>query len=156
MLTIKPIRSLETTAKRFLNFIAWLAGLVAFSFIMYLLSFGAGAISASVSMVILTYLIVRRNILDISLDAGQKLLRVRHRPWFGKTKVQTYPINTLTQSAFIPALLEIPLLGTRDTGRHKLVVETPTWYKLEFFTSDYTATDLLVLHRGIEEVTQNR
>ncbi len=157
MLTITPIKPLGTTVARIINFLAWWGGLTFFSLVMFLLSpLYAGAISAAVSLVILTYLLVRKNVIDISLDAENKLLRVRHLPWFGKMKETTYPISSVTEVAFIPANNEIPVLGTRWTGRYKLVIKAPMWYELEFFTSDYSPTDLQILQGGIRELQEKR
>jgi len=156
MLSIKPIRPLVTTRARLFNFIGWLALLISISFAMSLLGLQAGAISIGVSLVILTYLIVRKNVTAIAVDASKKQLLVRHVPWFGKEKVVSYPINSLTIVSFIPATAWVPFKGHQPTGRNKLVIETPTWYKLEFFTSDFRDEDLYILSRGIQEAKEGR
>jgi hypothetical protein len=157
MLTIKPISQLATTTARMIHFSRWLGGLTGVSALAFvLLDWSAGIVFAAVSCVILTYLLVRRNILDITLDPSNNFLRIRFLPWFGAVKEATYSISSLTEISFIPAILEIPFLGTHSTGRHKLVVKIPRVYALEFFTSDYSADDLLILHRALKELKDNR
>lgn len=149
MVSVKPVRPLITTGARILNFIGWLALLTCISFGMSLLGLRAGGISTAVSLVILTYLIFRRNVTEIAVDTAKKLVLVRHVPWFGKEKVATYPINSLTEVSFVQAMAWVPFKGNQPTGRHKLVIKTPTRYKLEFFTSDFRDEDLDMLGRSI-------
>jgi hypothetical protein len=155
MPVIRPISQLTTTSARVINFVGWLAFLTVVSCAMFLLGLGAGAISTSISLIILAYLIVRRHILDINVDLEKKLLLVRYLPWFGKPKIASYQLSSLTEVSLIPANVEVPLLGgTRWTGRYKLVIKVPMWYELEFFTSDFSVTDLQTLHDSIYEVKQ--
>lgn len=149
MVSVRPIKPLPTSSARLLNFFGWFLLLIAVSSLMFLLSFNGGAVFSAVSIVILTYLIVRRNILAIHVDPVKSSLVVQHLPWFGKPRETAYPINSQTEVSYIPAILKIPVLGMRPTGRNKLVVITPTWYELEFFSSDFSDPDLRALQDGI-------
>lgn len=129
-----------------------MALLTLISLAFFFLGLNAGVISVSVSLVILTYLIVRKNIVEVSCDPARKSLIVRYLPWFGKLKEAAYPINSLTEVNFVPADIRVPFLGTRPSGRFKLVIARPTWYELEFFTSDFNEKDLHDLHQSIHEL----
>ncbi len=154
LITIKPDRPLTSTRARIINFLGWLTLLTIVSFAGWWLGLRAGAVFSAVSLVILTYLIVRKNILEIRLEAEKKSLLVRHLPWLGEPKETSYPINIQTEVSLIPATVKVPFQGIRETGRHNLVIKIRRWYKLEFYSSDFTYAELLRLEQAINELKE--